>query len=130
MTTTSPRRPSKPSAARCERRALETAPPPARPRRRASCDPPHPPLGGEGSTRHPLRMYLRNPRRSGTGPCRFRKSFSTAGDRAVRVAVADYGAGNLRSLCAALSRAGAEPFVTVDPAEVRSAPLAVVAGVG
>jgi imidazole glycerol-phosphate synthase subunit HisH len=48
----------------------------------------------------------------------------------VRVAVADYGAGNLRSLCAALSRAGAEPFVTTDPAAVREAPLAAVAGVG
>jgi imidazole glycerol-phosphate synthase subunit HisH len=48
----------------------------------------------------------------------------------VRVAVADYGAGNLRSLCAALERAGAEPFVTTDPEEVREAPLAVVAGVG
>jgi glutamine amidotransferase len=48
----------------------------------------------------------------------------------VRVAVADYGAGNLRSLCAALVRAGAEPFVTTDAAETRRAPLAVVAGVG
>jgi len=48
----------------------------------------------------------------------------------VRVAVADYGAGNLRSLCAALDRAGAEPFVTTDATEVRTAPLAVVAGVG
>jgi len=48
----------------------------------------------------------------------------------VRVAVADYGAGNLRSLCAALARAGAEPFVTTNAAEVREAPLAVVAGVG
>jgi imidazole glycerol-phosphate synthase subunit HisH len=48
----------------------------------------------------------------------------------VRVAVADYGAGNLRSLCAALVRAGAEPFVTTVPDEVRDAPLAVVAGVG
>ena len=48
----------------------------------------------------------------------------------MRVAVADYGAGNLRSLCAAFSRAGAEPFVTTDPAEVREAPLAAVAGVG
>jgi glutamine amidotransferase len=48
----------------------------------------------------------------------------------VKVAVADYGAGNLRSLCAALSRAGAEPFVTTDRAEVREAPLAAVAGVG
>jgi len=48
----------------------------------------------------------------------------------MRVAVADYGAGNLRSLCAALSRAGAEPFVTIDGAVIREAPLAVVAGVG
>ena len=48
----------------------------------------------------------------------------------MRVAVADYGAGNLRSLCAALERAGAEPFVTTDDDAVRSAPLAVVAGVG
>ncbi len=48
----------------------------------------------------------------------------------MRVAVADYGAGNLRSLCAALVRAGAEPFVTTDPVEAREAPLAVVAGVG
>jgi glutamine amidotransferase len=48
----------------------------------------------------------------------------------MRIAVADYGAGNLRSLCAALVRAGAEPFVTTDAAETREAPLAVVAGVG
>jgi glutamine amidotransferase len=48
----------------------------------------------------------------------------------MRVAVADYGAGNLRSLCAALERAGGEPVVTTHPAEVREAPLAVVAGVG
>ena len=48
----------------------------------------------------------------------------------MRVAVADYGAGNLRSLCAALARAGGEPVVTTDAAEVLAAPLAVVAGVG
>jgi imidazole glycerol-phosphate synthase subunit HisH len=48
----------------------------------------------------------------------------------VRVAVADYGAGNLPSLCAALVRAGAEPFVTTNAAETREAQLAVVAGVG
>jgi glutamine amidotransferase len=48
----------------------------------------------------------------------------------VKVAIADYGAGNLRSVCAALERAGAEPFVTRLPDEVRGAPLAVVAGVG
>jgi imidazole glycerol-phosphate synthase subunit HisH len=50
--------------------------------------------------------------------------------RPVRVAVADYGGGNLRSLCAALVRAGAEPFVTADAAETREALLVVVAGVG
>ena len=48
----------------------------------------------------------------------------------MRVAVADYGAGNLRSLCAALARAGAEPFITTDADDVRAAPLALVAGVG
>ncbi len=48
----------------------------------------------------------------------------------MRVAVADYGAGNLPSLCAALVRAGAEPFVTTNAAETREAQLAVVAGVG
>jgi glutamine amidotransferase len=48
----------------------------------------------------------------------------------MRVAVADYGSGNLRSLCSALERAGAAPVVTTDPAAVREAQLAVVAGVG
>jgi len=48
----------------------------------------------------------------------------------VRVALADYGAGNLRSLSSALARAGAEPFVTTDQQAVLEAPLAVIAGVG
>ena len=48
----------------------------------------------------------------------------------MKIAVADYGAGNLRSVCAGFERAGAEPLVTTDPAVVREAPLAVVAGVG
>jgi glutamine amidotransferase len=48
----------------------------------------------------------------------------------VRVALADYGAGNLRSVCAALGRAGADPVVTTDPATLLGAPLAVIAGVG
>ena len=48
----------------------------------------------------------------------------------MRIAIADYGAGNLRSLCAALVRAGGEPQVTTDPDVVRETPLAVVAGVG
>jgi glutamine amidotransferase len=48
----------------------------------------------------------------------------------VKVVLADYGAGNLRSVCAALERAGASPEISTDPAAVREAPLAVIAGVG
>jgi glutamine amidotransferase len=48
----------------------------------------------------------------------------------VRVAIADYGAGNLRSLASALVRAGVEPVVTTDADVVREAPLALIAGVG
>jgi glutamine amidotransferase len=48
----------------------------------------------------------------------------------MRVVLADYGAGNLRSVCSALLRAGAEPVITEDPAELERAPLAVIAGVG
>jgi glutamine amidotransferase len=48
----------------------------------------------------------------------------------VKIAIADYGAGNLRSVCAALERAGAEPLVTTSATAVREAPLAIVAGVG
>lgn len=48
----------------------------------------------------------------------------------MRVAIADYGGGNLRSLSSALARAGAEPIVTLDPTLVCNAPLAVIAGVG
>jgi glutamine amidotransferase len=48
----------------------------------------------------------------------------------VRVVLADYGGGNLRSLCSALVRAGAETEVTADPVIVREAPLVLIAGVG
>ena len=48
----------------------------------------------------------------------------------LRVVLADYGAGNLRSVTSALARAGADPVVTVDPETVLGAPLAVIAGVG
>jgi len=44
--------------------------------------------------------------------------------------LADYGAGNLRSVSSALERAGARAAVTEDPREVELAPLAVIAGVG
>jgi glutamine amidotransferase len=48
----------------------------------------------------------------------------------VKVVLCDYGAGNLRSVSAALARAGAAPVVSTDPADVLEAPLAVIAGVG
>jgi glutamine amidotransferase len=48
----------------------------------------------------------------------------------VKVVLADYGAGNLRSVCSAFVRAGAEPVISTDPGAVREAPLAVIAGVG
>ena len=48
----------------------------------------------------------------------------------MRVVIADYGAGNLRSVTSALLRAGCDPVVSVDAATVRDAPLAVIAGVG
>jgi len=48
----------------------------------------------------------------------------------VRVVIADYGAGNLRSVTSALARAGCSPVISVDPEAVQDAPLAVIAGVG
>ena len=51
-------------------------------------------------------------------------------DSDVRVVIADYGAGNLRSVSSALVRAGCDPVVSVDPATVREAPLTIIAGVG
>jgi imidazole glycerol-phosphate synthase subunit HisH len=48
----------------------------------------------------------------------------------VKVVLADYGAGNLRSVCAAFARTGATAVISTDPDEVREAPLAVIAGVG
>ena len=48
----------------------------------------------------------------------------------MNVVLADYGAGNVRSVCSALARAGADPAVADDPAQLLGAPLVVVAGVG
>ncbi len=48
----------------------------------------------------------------------------------MKVVLADYGAGNLRSVSSALARAGAETIVSPEPAAVREAGLAVIAGVG
>ncbi|HXY17085.1 MAG TPA: imidazole glycerol phosphate synthase subunit HisH [Gaiellaceae bacterium] len=48
----------------------------------------------------------------------------------MKAVLADYGAGNLRSVCSALSRAGFEPSIALDPHVVREAPLAIIAGVG
>jgi glutamine amidotransferase len=52
------------------------------------------------------------------------------GRRQSRVAIADYGAGNVRSVVSALQRAGADPQVTASADTVRGAPLALIAGVG
>ncbi|MGZ4385782.1 MAG: imidazole glycerol phosphate synthase subunit HisH [Gaiellaceae bacterium] len=48
----------------------------------------------------------------------------------MKVVLADYGAGNLRSVCSAFQRAGAMVSISADPDEVREASLAVIAGVG
>jgi len=48
----------------------------------------------------------------------------------MKIVLADYGAGNLRSVSSALSRAGAETIISPEPAAVREADLAVIAGVG
>jgi imidazole glycerol-phosphate synthase subunit HisH len=48
----------------------------------------------------------------------------------MKIVLADYGAGNLRSVCSALERAGSEAIVSADPALTREADLAVIAGVG
>jgi glutamine amidotransferase len=50
--------------------------------------------------------------------------------RRMKIVLADYGAGNLRSVCSAFERAGAEAVASADPGAVREARLAVVAGVG
>ena len=48
----------------------------------------------------------------------------------VKVAVVDYGMGNLRSVCAALGKLGAEPVVTADPAELARGDAVELPGVG
>ena len=45
----------------------------------------------------------------------------------LKVVLADYGAGNLRSVTSAFERAGAAAAITTDPVTVRDAPLAVIA---
>jgi glutamine amidotransferase len=47
-----------------------------------------------------------------------------------RVVIADYGAGNLRSLVSALRRSGVDPVITTAPRDLRDASLVVIAGVG
>lgn len=49
---------------------------------------------------------------------------------APRIALVDYGAGNLRSVAKALARSGLVPEVTGDPADVRRADGVVLPGVG
>jgi glutamine amidotransferase len=48
----------------------------------------------------------------------------------VRVAVCDYGAGNVRSVLAAFARLGADARATPDPGDVLASDLAVLPGVG
>jgi glutamine amidotransferase len=50
--------------------------------------------------------------------------------RPPRIAVVDYGAGNLRSVARALARSGLEPEVAGDPAALRAADGVVLPGVG
>jgi glutamine amidotransferase len=47
-----------------------------------------------------------------------------------RIALVDYGAGNLRSVAKALERSGMEPVVTGDPSVVREADGVLLPGVG
>ncbi len=47
-----------------------------------------------------------------------------------RIAVVDYGAGNLRSVAKALARSGIDPVVTADPAELGRVDAVVLPGVG
>ena len=47
-----------------------------------------------------------------------------------RIAILDYGMGNLRSVGKALEHVGAEPFLTSDHARVREAGAIVLPGVG
>ncbi len=47
-----------------------------------------------------------------------------------QVVLADYGAGNLRSVTSAFTRAGATPTIALNAGIVREASLAVIAGVG
>jgi glutamine amidotransferase len=46
------------------------------------------------------------------------------------IVVVDYGAGNLRSVAQALTRVGAPPLVTQDPAAIRQAEGVILPGVG
>ena len=48
----------------------------------------------------------------------------------IRIAVADYGAGNLVSICRALEVVGAEPSIVRDAEALRGADALIVPGVG
>lgn len=54
----------------------------------------------------------------------------TDGGAGLRAVLADYGGGNLRSVQSALARQGVETVTSGDPATVREAALAIIAGVG
>ncbi len=46
------------------------------------------------------------------------------------IAIIDYGAGNLSSVCKALRKLGEDPIITSDPSTVKSAGIIVLPGVG
>src|ERR1700694_292501 len=71
--------------------------------------------------------WPRSPTRAPPAPCRRRKARSD-----LKIAVVDYGMGNLRSVSKAIEHVapGARVLVTADPEEIRSAERVVVPGQG
>lgn len=58
------------------------------------------------------------------------KGTDRLGNRKPKIALVDYGAGNLRSVAKALERSDLEPIITGDPAVVRGADGVLLPGVG
>ena len=103
-------------------------------RARALCDPGRAdaPRRGVRRRRPPRRRGGVQGRRPGAarGLRAGRRATAVHEGRAVKAILVDYGAGNLRSVSSAFARAGVAAEVTADPAAVREAQLAVIAGVG
>ena len=81
------------------------------------------------TTTSPRPRSRRSARRCGRR-CSRRRRHPLDQGRRVRVVLADYGAGNLRSVSSAFARAGARRRSRPTPRTVSEAPLAVIAGVG